>query len=51
MQRIAPGPRSATMSPRSSFATFAFAMIPVFVLGGASAPRQRRAGEYLADSM
>jgi len=39
------------MTPRSSFAAFEFAMKPAFLLGGASAPRQRRAGEYLADSM
>jgi len=39
------------MTPRSSFAAFAFAMIPAFLLGGASALRQRRAGEYLVDRM
>jgi ABC-type dipeptide/oligopeptide/nickel transport system permease component len=51
MQRIAPGSRSATMTLRSSFAAFVLAMILAFLLGCASAPQQRSAGEYLADCM
>ena len=39
------------MTLRSSFAAFVLAMILAFLLGCASAPQQRSAGEYLADSM